>query len=78
MVAHAINGRYGDPSACLRTIVQYWKNTTAGLDLEGQPVDSKIIASTKFQFIIVQNCDFVIEQRAHGGADVSIETKRWT
>ena len=46
MVAHAIDSRYGDPNACLRTVLQYWKNTTTGLDREGQLVDSKIITST--------------------------------
>lgn len=46
MVAHAIDGRYGDPIACLRTVVQYWKNTTAGLDREGEPVDPKTTTST--------------------------------
>ncbi|KAG8854874.1 hypothetical protein FRB96_007274 [Tulasnella sp. 330] len=46
MLAKAIDGRYGDLSACVRTIHQYWKNTTAGLDREGEPVDPKIIEST--------------------------------
>jgi len=46
MIAKAIDGRYGDPDACLRTVRQYWKNTTAGLDREGEPVDPKIIEST--------------------------------
>jgi len=36
----------GDPDARLRTFRQYWKNTTAGLDREGEPVDPKIIEST--------------------------------
>jgi len=35
MVSHVIDGRYGDPNACLRTVLQYWKNTIAGLDREG-------------------------------------------
>ncbi len=46
MIAKAIDGRYGDPDACLRTVHQYWKNTTAGLDREGEPVNPKIIEST--------------------------------
>jgi len=45
MVAKAIEGRYGDPDACLRTVLQYWKNTTAGLDREGEAVDPKIMES---------------------------------
>lgn len=40
-------GRCGDPNVCLRTVLQYWKNTTAGLDRKGQLVDSKIIASPR-------------------------------
>lgn len=35
MIAKAIDGRYGDPDACLRTVRQYWKNTAAGLDRDG-------------------------------------------
>jgi hypothetical protein len=46
MIAKAIDGRYGNPDACLRTVRQYWKNTTAGLDREGEPVNPKIIEST--------------------------------
>ena len=46
MVAHAIDGRYGDDKACLRTVCQYWKNTTAALDREGRKVDKDIINST--------------------------------
>lgn len=46
MVAHPIDGRYGDSNACLKSVLQYWKNTTTGLDREGQPVDPRIISST--------------------------------
>lgn len=46
MTANAIDSRYGDPDACLRTVRQYWKNTTAGLGREGEPVNPKIIEST--------------------------------
>ncbi|KAI0831934.1 hypothetical protein BC628DRAFT_569142 [Trametes gibbosa] len=46
MIAKAIDGRHGDDDACIRTVRQYWKNITAGLDREGEPVDPKIIAST--------------------------------
>jgi len=46
MVANAIDGRYGDPDACLSTVRQYWKNTTAGMEQEGEPVDRAIIEST--------------------------------
>lgn len=46
MVAYAIDGRYGDDKACLRTVRQYWKNTTAGLDREGKKVEPGIISST--------------------------------
>ncbi|KAI0254470.1 hypothetical protein BJV78DRAFT_1280066 [Lactifluus subvellereus] len=48
MLAKAIDGRYGDPNACLRTVRQYWKNTTAGLDREGERVDPEIINSTTY------------------------------
>ena len=43
MVAYVIDGRYGDEKACLRTVRQYWKNTTAALDGEGQKVEQEII-----------------------------------
>ena len=46
MIAKAVDGRYGDPDACMKTVRQYWKNTTAGIDREGEPVDPKIIEST--------------------------------
>jgi hypothetical protein len=45
MIVKTIDGRYGDPDACLRTVHQYWKNITAGLDREEEPVDPKMIAS---------------------------------
>lgn len=45
MTANAIDSRYGDPDAYLRTVRQYWKNTTAGLGREGEPVNPKIIES---------------------------------
>ncbi len=58
MVAYAIDGRYGDAKACLRTVRQYWKNTTAALDREGQKVEQEIInsttnVSTLLQFVIL-------------------------
>jgi len=46
MIAHAIDGRYGDPKACLTTVRQYWKNTTASLSRAGHPVRSKKVLST--------------------------------
>ena len=46
MISKAINSRYGYPNACLRTVLQYWKNITAGLDWEGEMVNPKIIEST--------------------------------
>jgi len=46
MIAHAIDGRYGDPKACLTTVLQYWKNTTASLSRAGRPVRSNIVLST--------------------------------
>lgn len=46
MIAHAIDGRYGDPKACLSTVVQYWKNTMASLSQAGRPVRSDIVLST--------------------------------
>ncbi len=46
MIAHAIDGRYGDPKACLTTVLQYWKNTTASLSRAGRPVRSDIVLST--------------------------------
>jgi hypothetical protein len=46
MIAHAINSKYGDPKACLTTVRQYWKNTTASLSWTGHPVQSEIISST--------------------------------
>lgn len=46
MIAKAIDGRYRNSDACVRTVRQYWKNTTAGLDREGEPVDPKVIEST--------------------------------
>ncbi|KAG8986128.1 hypothetical protein FRB94_003096 [Tulasnella sp. JGI-2019a] len=46
MIAHAIDGRYGDPKACLTMVLQYWKNTTASLSQTGHPVRSNIVLST--------------------------------
>ena len=46
MVAYAIDGRYGDDKACLRTFRQYWKNAIATLDREGKKVESEIINPT--------------------------------
>ena len=46
MVANAIDGRYNDKNACLKTVRQYWKNTTAALDREGEKVKPEIINST--------------------------------
>jgi hypothetical protein len=43
MVAYAIDGRYCDDEACLRTVRQYWKNTTAALDREVKKVEPEII-----------------------------------
>ncbi|KAG8986171.1 hypothetical protein FRB94_003071 [Tulasnella sp. JGI-2019a] len=37
MIAHAIDGGYGDPKACLTMVLQYWKNTTASLSWTGHP-----------------------------------------
>ena len=34
MVTHAIDGRYNDEKACLKTVRQYWKDATAALDQE--------------------------------------------
>ncbi|KAG8993138.1 hypothetical protein FRB90_000781 [Tulasnella sp. 427] len=45
-VAHAIDGRYNDEKACLKTVRQYWNNTTAALDREGEKVKPEIINST--------------------------------
>jgi hypothetical protein len=58
MVAYAIDGRYGNDKACLRTVHQYWKNTTASLDREGKKVEPEIINSTMnmstlFQYVIL-------------------------
>jgi len=57
-VTYAIDGRYGNDKACLRTVRQYWKNTTAALDREGQKVEQEIInsttnVSTLLQFVIL-------------------------
>jgi hypothetical protein len=46
MAAYAIDGRYSDDKACLRTVRQYWKNTTVALDREGQKAEPEIINST--------------------------------
>ena len=46
MVAHAIDGRYNDEKACLKTVRQYWKNATAALDRDGEKVKPEIINST--------------------------------
>ena len=46
MIANVIDGRYGDPKACLTTVRQYWKNTTASLSRTGYPVRSEIVSST--------------------------------
>jgi hypothetical protein len=42
----AIDGRYGVSDACSRTVLLYWKNTTASLGQEGEPVNPKVIEST--------------------------------
>ncbi|KAI0956552.1 hypothetical protein AcW1_005203 [Taiwanofungus camphoratus] len=46
-IAHAINGRYGDPKTCLTTIVQYWKNLTVGWQQIGHPkIRDDVVLST--------------------------------
>lgn len=46
-VAHAIDGRYGDPKACLTTVVQYWKNLTGGWRREGrETIRDEVVLST--------------------------------
>lgn len=69
MIAKAIDGRYGDPGACLRTVHQYWKNTTAGMGREGEPVNPKIIESTTN----VSSCVIVSSQA--GLSDVSVHKR---
>jgi hypothetical protein len=51
VIAKAINSRYGNPDACLRTMKQYWKNTTIGLDWEEETVNPKIVVHHKHEFL---------------------------
>ncbi|KAH9841009.1 uncharacterized protein C8Q71DRAFT_701269 [Rhodofomes roseus] len=49
-IAHAIDGRYGDPKACLTTVVQYWKNLTAGWRRTDRPKirDDVVLSTSNF------------------------------
>jgi hypothetical protein len=54
-VAHVIDGRYGDPKACLTTVVQYWKNLTVGWRRAGrQKIKDEDVLSTSN----VSGCSF--------------------
>ncbi|KAI0252177.1 hypothetical protein BJV78DRAFT_1281944 [Lactifluus subvellereus] len=50
-IAHVIDSRYGDPEACLTTVVQYWKNLTAGWRRAGRPqIKDDVVLSTSNLF----------------------------
>jgi hypothetical protein len=55
---YAVDGRYGDDKTCLRTVRQYWKNTTAALDREEQKVEQEPLLSYEGEYF-TSACYFI-------------------
>jgi hypothetical protein len=46
-ITFAIDGKYGDPMTCLGTVVQIWKNLTAGWQyLKPKKIQDAVVRST--------------------------------
>ena len=76
-VAHAIKGKYGDPKVCMRTVVQFWKNLTAGWQWarRGKIKDEVVLStsnlnnSTITSRLETPSKDFAVHQKGLKGRD---------
>ena len=49
MVALGTNGRYDDPKACLKSVIQVWKNLTAGWQWAKRgKIRAEVVSSTRY------------------------------